>query len=99
MFYLVFEKMALYYNVQGIVQGSAKSGPREHFVRPANIFETVVKLIYDEKWRNNCRITEAKKRCYVPCRKESLIVCEDAFSVQIEGDDLFFWRPPCLRAV
>ena len=83
--------MALYYNVQGIVQGSAKSGAREHFVRPANIFETVVMLIYDEKWRNNDRITEAKKRCYVPCWKESLIVCEDAFSVQIGGDNLFFF--------
>ena len=65
-FYLLFEKMVLYYNVQGIVQEWAKCGPQEHFVQLANTFETLVKLIYNNKWRNNCRITEARKRYYMP---------------------------------
>ena len=60
MFYLLFEKMVLYYNVQGYSAGVGK-------VRPANTFETLVKLIYDDKWRNNCRITEARKKYYMPC--------------------------------
>ena len=35
-------------------------------VRPANTFETLVKLIYVGKWRNNRRITEARKRYCIP---------------------------------
>ena len=67
MFYLLFEIMVLYYNVLDVVHGWAKCDFREHFVRPANTFEALAKLIYDDKWRNNCRTAVARKRYYMPC--------------------------------
>ena len=38
----------------------AACGPREHFVRPANTFETSVNLSYDDKRGMNCRVKEPK---------------------------------------
>ena len=51
---------SLHSAVVGKLRLAGRMRPREHFVRPANTFETSVNLSDDDRRENNCRIKEPK---------------------------------------